>query len=195
MGVLERLSPDIPSTKDKFQVRTFCNFLFSSWPVLFAGLMFRENLLATAVPCFSPLRILAFVWGAAILHDFWFFTFHTLMHKVKVLYRNIHFIHHKSYGDLNVFQTADMHLSEAFVLIFGFYGLLLGSYLLQGQWDPVSYVVFVLVEASMNMEGHTGYRLPWWLYMLVTAGIGSIPGAASSTTHYIHHLDPRIQYM
>lgn len=191
VGILERLSPEIPVTVDSFQLRTFLNFIFSSWPVLFLGLVFRETLIATAKPCYNPVKIAAFLWVAAVLHDHWFFFFHSILHKVKPLFRTIHYIHHKREGDLNVFNTAEMHLVEAFVLVFGFYGVLLSYYLVRGSWDPISYVIFVLVEASMNMEGHTGYRLPLWLFVLCTAGIGLTPYAASSTTHYIHHLDPR----
>lgn len=71
-------------TTSSLQARTFFNFMFSSWPIICMGLIFKDTLMATAVPCYNPGRILAFVWGAAILHDFWFFTFHTMMHKVGV---------------------------------------------------------------------------------------------------------------
>lgn len=44
---------------------------------------------------------------------------------------------------------------------------------------------------ATNITGHCGYELPLWLHALVTAGVGLTPLAATSKTHYIHHLDPR----
>jgi hypothetical protein len=45
----------------------------------------------------------------------------------------------------------------------------------QGGWNPVTFAVQVLLEASMNMGGHCGYLLPHWLQFLVTLGIGNTP--------------------
>lgn len=44
---------------------------------------------------------------------------------------------------------------------------------------------------ATNITGHCGYELPLWLHALVTAGVGLTPLAATSKTHYIHHMDPR----
>ena len=44
---------------------------------------------------------------------------------------------------------------------------------------------------ATNITGHCGYELPLWLHATVTAGVGLTPLAATSKTHYIHHLDPR----
>ena len=44
---------------------------------------------------------------------------------------------------------------------------------------------------ATNITGHCGYELPLWLHAMVTAGVGLTPLAATSKTHYIHHLDPR----
>ena len=39
--------------------------------------------------------------------------------------------------------------------------------------------------------GHCGYKLPFWLHLLVTGGVGILPTCANSKTHYIHHVQPR----
>lgn len=46
-------------------------------------------------------------------------------------------------------------------------------------------------QVATNITGHCGYELPLWLHAVVTAGVGLTPLAATSKTHYIHHLDPR----
>jgi hypothetical protein len=46
-------------------------------------------------------------------------------------------------------------------------------------------------QVATNITGHSGYELPLWLHAAVTAGVGLTPLAATSKTHYIHHLDPR----
>ena len=57
--------------------------------------------------------------------------------RVKPLYRNIHIQHHDhGYGDLHVFQTADMHFVEAFALTMGGPALSAWFWGLKGAWWP-----------------------------------------------------------
>jgi len=77
-------------------------------------------LLSTAKPCWDLKVLLPQLWILAIWHDFHFWFVHATMHQVKYLYRRIHIQHHDHpYGDLHVFQTADMHWIEAFSLTMG----------------------------------------------------------------------------
>lgn len=59
---------------------------------------------------------------------------------------------------------------------------------MQGSWNPVLFATQVLVEASMNMGGHCGYRLPDWLQFLVTMGMGNTPWSGEAQGH--DHLLP-----
>ncbi len=44
----------------------------------------------------------------------------------------------------------------------------------------------------MNMMGHCGVRQPAWLAVLQSGGVWLIPGAAHAKTHFVHHLNPRV---
>jgi sterol desaturase/sphingolipid hydroxylase (fatty acid hydroxylase superfamily) len=91
-----------------------------------------------------------------------------------------------------VFSTAAMEPLEAALLFTAPYlALTLASHHLLGAWNPAALAALVSLEASMNMGGHCGYDLPWWLHVAVTGGLGLLPWCATSRSHYIHHVDPR----
>ena len=43
-----------------------------------------------------------------------------------------------------------------------------------------------------NLAGHAGYQVPLWVHGLFTGGVGLTPGAATTRTHFIHHIDARL---
>jgi sterol desaturase/sphingolipid hydroxylase (fatty acid hydroxylase superfamily) len=191
-GAIERLVPGIDITNDAYKLATAKTFVGSTFLTLLFMCYVHKDLIAMAKPDWNPIRIYASYWALCIVHDWWFWAVHMVMHKVKYLYSKIHSQHpgHPD-ADLTIFGTADMHFVEAFFLFMGFYLVLFGIYFLRGEWNPVSYGFIVLAEASMNMGGHCGYHMPAWLQFLVTLGVGNTPWSASSKTHFIHHLDPR----
>ncbi|KAJ9505937.1 hypothetical protein QJQ45_017025 [Haematococcus lacustris] len=194
-GVIERLSPQIPETQHSFQAQTALTFLTSSWFVLLIVMhpAVLSRLLALAKPRFDVLEIAYSCYVGVVAHDLWFFLIHSQLHRIKWLYRWIHITHHRNMGDLNVFGTADMDPFEAVAMVFSFYAatLLWGAYVV-GSWNPWAYTALILLEANMNMMGHCGYRQPLWLAIIQSWGICLTPGVAHAKTHYIHHLDPRM---
>eukprot|EP00877_Chromochloris_zofingiensis_P014839 jgi/Chrzof1/9609/Cz04g09170.t1 len=191
-GLIRRLVPETPNTVTHYKLATFKTFVGSLFPVILVLCYVYKPLLAAAKPDWNPLRFMPFVYLQVIIHDAWFWAVHHVMHRVKYLYRKIHVQHHVLEGDLNVFGTADMHLVEAFFLTMSYYALYLTVGTAMGSWNPVMFYVWVILEGNMNMGGHCGYLLPNWLQFLVTMGVGNTPWSACSTTHYIHHLDPRV---
>ncbi len=47
------------------------------------------------------------------------------------------------------------------------------------------------IQVGTNILGHSGYEAPLWLHAIITAGVGLTPLAATSKTHFLHHIDPR----
>lgn len=102
-GAIERLNPSVPTTINTFQFNTFLAFMGSTTVVGMLVLYVRRPLLQTAVISWAPLPIALYVYPLVALHDGWFYLVHSVMHRFKVLYRNIHYQHHVSEGDLTVF--------------------------------------------------------------------------------------------
>ena len=46
-------------------------------------------------------------------------------------------------------------------------------------------------QVGTNILGHCGYEAPLWLHATITAGVGLTPLAATSKSHFLHHIDPR----
>ena len=47
------------------------------------------------------------------------------------------------------------------------------------------------LQVGTNILGHCGYEAPLWLHATITAGVGLTPLAATSKSHFLHHIDPR----
>ena len=47
------------------------------------------------------------------------------------------------------------------------------------------------MQVAANILGHSGYEAPLWMHAIITAGVGLTPLAATSKTHFLHHIDPR----
>ena len=47
------------------------------------------------------------------------------------------------------------------------------------------------LQVGTNILGHCGYEAPLWLHATIPAGVGLTPLAATSKSHFLHHIDPR----
>jgi sterol desaturase/sphingolipid hydroxylase (fatty acid hydroxylase superfamily) len=129
-----------------------------------------------------PLVILTFA-GLLLLNDFWFYSWHRLLHHPK-LFRHIHSVHHKSV-DVNPFSSYSFHWFE---------GLVLGAWILPVVLlVPIYLPVLGALQALglvNNVMSHLGYEfLPRWLL--------SVPGLRwinTATFHSLHHTSPRGNY-
>lgn len=132
-----------------------------------------------------------FTWTVMVLHDAYFFTVHTLMHKFKLAYRRIHQWHHVTNGDLTVYSTAFGDVLDIAFTFTPFYACLLLYVFLQPSWDLLHMLMLGWAVYCVNMMGHSGYKLPAWIYVPASSGVLLTPYAQRPRHHYIHHLDPR----
>lgn len=132
-----------------------------------------------------------FTWTVMVLHDAYFFTVHTLMHKFKLVYRRIHQWHHVTNGDLTVYSTAFGDVLDIAFTFTPFYACLMLYVFLQPSWDLLHMLMLGWAVYCVNMMGHCGYKLPAWIYVPASSGVLLTPYAQRPRHHYIHHLDPR----
>lgn len=140
---------------------------------------------------FNPLTVWSFVTVAMLCHDAWFFTLHTLFHKIRRLYKHIHSMHHRLGASCSALGNAYADALDVGLCFVGFHAALYIYLFHQPTWNPLAVVALIVVEVMTNIVGHCGYQLPYWLHLLVTGGVGILPNTANSKTHYIHHLQPQ----
>ncbi|CAM6023940.1 unnamed protein product [Sphagnum balticum] len=184
-GVIQRLAPSIPVTMINYKQESFWAVAVGPMPLfafVFAG---RSSF------SFDFLGGFLFTWTVMVLHDAYFFTVHTLMHKFKLVYRRIHQWHHVTNGDLTVYSTAFGDVLDIAFTFTPFYACLLLYVFLQPSWDLLHMLMLGWAVYCVNMMGHSGYKLPAWIYVPASSGVLLTPYAQRPRHHYIHHLDPR----
>ncbi|KAK9785853.1 hypothetical protein WJX73_001888 [Symbiochloris irregularis] len=136
--------------------------------------------------------ICLFTWAAMVVHDAWFYLVHSGFHWHKPLYTKFHALHHSNGACISALGTAYGEAVDVGLCFVAFHAILF--WVLKGlpSWNLPAVVVLISFEVATNVTGHCGYQLPLWLHALVTGGVGLTPFAATSRTHYIHHLDPRV---
>jgi len=191
-GRLHRLQPGIPVVADvqhpwQSTVDIFVN------SALFFGIViyFRHGLLVKAT-----WELTASAWLHVVLfkmvHDVWFWSWHSLLHSNKRLFMAIHYLHHEDPATLSPHSSTYFSLPEAIVSIPSF--ILIGVafiYNFAPTFNLAAAAFEILSFAVSDMNAHSGYHLPRWFEGLTTLGIGALPFSGSSKSHYIHHLDPR----
>ncbi|KAH7446197.1 hypothetical protein KP509_01G044400 [Ceratopteris richardii] len=134
---------------------------------------------------------ITFTWILMLVHDAYFWFVHSCMHYFKRAYRLLHQLHHSTSGDITVFSTAHGEILDVTVSITPFYLLVLLLLYLEGNWNPFHIILATFAVNNVNMMGHSGFRLPAFVYVPASLGVLLIPLAQRPIHHYIHHLDPR----
>jgi hypothetical protein len=80
-GLVRRLVPDIKSTQTHYKLATFKTFIGSLYFTYMIILYLREPLVAAAKPNWNWWRIYSEVWLITLVHDWWFWFVHFVMHK------------------------------------------------------------------------------------------------------------------
>lgn len=141
---------------------------------------------------FDVSYIFVFMWVAMVAHDAWFYLIHTLFHYVKPLYQHFHRLHHSNGSNISSLGTAYGDAVDIGSCFVAFHALIYFALSQAGFWNLPAVVALISFEVATNVAGHCGYELPLWAHALLTGGVGLTPYSATSRTHYIHHLDPRV---
>ena len=136
-----------------------------------------------------PASAMEWVWAvsavpmALMLHDFYFYWVHRLIH-VDWIYPHVHKVHHQSINP-SPLAALSFHPLEALVEAAGV--LLILTFV---PMPLPSLVVFGLLAFSFNVLGHLGYELfpPRWM----ASGFGR--WINSATSHNLHHRTFRYNY-
>lgn len=111
-----------------------------------------------------------------LVHDFYFYWAHRLMH-VKGLYERVHLVHHKSV-DPSPLSAFAFHPTEAVLEALPVFAMLLLV-----PVSPWAVFAFQLLSLGINVYGHLGVEFTpsWWL--------DRWPGKLFNTTthHHLHH--------
>eukprot|EP00850_Spirogloea_muscicola_P020099 SM000207S06174 [mRNA] locus=s207:134225:135372:+ [translate_table: standard] len=190
-SLVRRFAPSVPFKVMGPRWQNFCSVAGSHFPLLLGAAACRRGLLARAAPDFNPASIWPFVWATMVAHDAWFFALHTLMHRYKAAYAALHQRHHEATADLNAWGTAYAEEVEFLLDWSAFYAAVLALQYARPSWNPVSLLATLAPVAAVNVMGHSGYDLPVWLWVPLSAGVLLTPGAQESADHFIHHVDPR----
>lgn len=189
--IVHRLISDIPPSKTAYEWENF-SAVAVPYTLLFTIVgYFRHGFIDRIDFAMNPVQSYVSAIVIMLCHDLWFFLCHTFMHYFKTLYRVIHLRHHKAQGDLTIFDTTAANISDHFLSFTLFHAILLTVLYCMPSWNIWTIVLFTFAEISNNLIGHSGYYIPYWLHLIMTFGLRLIPYSQTSTTHYIHHVDPR----
>ncbi len=127
-----------------------------------------------------PLTVAAWIVGALIFNDLWFYSWHRLLHHPK-LFRHVHVVHHRSV-DVNPFTSYSFHAVEAVIL---------GAWVVPAAVFlpiPMAAVGFLQVFGlANNVMSHLGYEfLPRWILR-----VPLLRWTNTATFHSLHHTRSR----
>lgn len=108
-----------------------------------------------AVPDFHMLNIWSFVIVAMLCHDAWFFILHTVLHKVRRLYKHVHSMHHRLRTTCSALGTAYADAIDVGLCFVGFHAALYVYLSHQRTWNPVAVVALIVVEEMANIVGES----------------------------------------
>jgi len=125
-------------------------------------------------------EILAWVVGALVFNDAWFYGWHRLLHHPR-LFRHVHAVHHGSV-DVNPFTSYSFHVVEA---------LLLGAWIVPAAvFLPIPMAALGLLQGiglANNVMAHLGYEfLPPWILK-----VPLLRWTNTATFHSLHHTRSR----
>ena len=106
-----------------------------------------------AVMHYSPLDIWPFIVAAMLVHDTWFFAFHTMFHKFRKLYKHIHSMHHRLGASCSPFGNAYADALDIGLCFVSFHAALLLYLYYQPRWNPLAVVALIVVEVTTNIVG------------------------------------------
>ena len=102
---------------------------------------------------FSLLNIWSFVMVSMLCHDAWFFSLHTLMHKVRRLYKHVHSLHHRLGASCSALGNAYADGFDVGLCFMGFHAALYVYLYHQKTWNPLAVVALIVVEVMTNIVG------------------------------------------
>lgn len=106
-----------------------------------------------AVLDFSPYKIWLFIVAVMLIHDTWFFAFHTVFHKFRRLYKHIHSMHHRLGASCSAFGNAYADASDIGLCFVSFHAALFVYLYQQPSWNPLAVVLLIVVEVTTNIVG------------------------------------------
>jgi sterol desaturase/sphingolipid hydroxylase (fatty acid hydroxylase superfamily) len=128
----------------------------------------------------SPLVIAAWIVGALLFNDLWFYSWHRLLHHPRI-YRYVHAVHHRSI-DVTPFSSYSFHAVEA---------VLLGAWIVPAAiWLPMPMAALGALQViglANNVMSHLGYEfVPRWVLR-----VPLLRWTNTATFHSLHHRDLR----
>ena len=99
------------------------------------------------------LKIWSFVTVAMLCHDAWFFSLHTVFHKVRRLYKHVHSIHHCLGASCSPLGNAYADAIDIGLCFVGFHAAMFAYLHHQPSWNPVAVVALIVVEVMTNIVG------------------------------------------
>ncbi|KAL3676640.1 hypothetical protein R1sor_026588 [Riccia sorocarpa] len=192
IGKARRLAPSFPVTMNNYRKEDF--FAVAFWLMPLSAFAYTNRQIYAEKMKFSGdiLGCWLYAFTMMVLHDTYFYTVHSLMHRVKALFSTFHAGHHTTRGDLTVYATAFGDPFEPALTFAPFYFAVFYYYAHENvSWDPVAWVMLLWALNMVDMIGHCGYDLPVWVFGPASSGVLLVPLAQRSKHHYIHHLDPR----
>lgn len=192
-GYIRRLAPSIPITQwqSHYSKESFLATSIGPIPVSAASFYLRKGFASRCQLSGDIVGALLFTWTVMVLHDAYFFAVHTLMHRVKAVYRRVHQWHHATHGEVTVFSTAYGDILDVAFTFGPFYSMVVAYIYYQPSWNPLHVVCLMWAVNGVDMMGHCGFKLPLWVYVPGSLGVLLTPGAQRPKHHFIHHLDPR----
>ena len=106
-----------------------------------------------AVMNYSPLNIWPFIVTAMLVHDAWFFAFHTVFHKFRRLYKHIHSMHHRLGASCSPFGNAYADALDIGLCFVSFHAALFLYLYNQPRWNPPAVIALIVVEVTTNIVG------------------------------------------
>ena len=107
----------------------------------------------SAVLDFNVLRVWSFIVMAMLCHDAWFFSLHTLFHKVRRLYKHVHSLHHCLGASCSALGNAYADAIDIGLCFVGFHAALFAYLYCQPTWNPIGVVALIIVEVMTNIVG------------------------------------------
>lgn len=176
-----KLQPDlevtVPQIWDTLTL-TFWNHVLYVLPAAVAQWVWTPN---TLLPELAP-TLFEFVWhqaAALIVFDFQYYVWHSSHHYFRVLYRNIHAVHHRYHSPF-CWVTQYLHPWELITV-----GFLTTTNTWFFNCHPLTTWSYMLLSIVVSVEAHIGFDLPFM--MNNWDPLGFVGGAPK---HDMHHLKP-----
>ncbi|CAD5123150.1 unnamed protein product [Dimorphilus gyrociliatus] len=178
-----KIQPDrAPNAKgiERAVLLTLWNNMVWTLPITMAQWAFTPN---EVLPKVAP-TLFEFIWqhfAALAMFDFFYFTWHSIHHKVRFLYKHCHAVHHEYYV-CNSWVTQYLHPWE--LICVGFFTY---SSVMIFNPHPMTKWSYLLFSEIISIDEHSGYDFPFML-----SNIFKIMGGA--VKHDMHHMRPLTNY-